>query len=371
MSRILFINDLVIGGGTEKLLSLYAPFFSQKGERVYVAAKGTRKEAIEAFGPDVCFVSMGRRSGKYRPWSLRWFFDRFISYCLLLSFLVWSSVRKFDIAVAMKENQPMILASRIRARRKIGWIQSDYRQYHTFDECYDSKEEELECFRKFDTIICVSDTAKSGVIQTVGDPENLSVCYNPIDSKFIFQRSMEPIPINKPDNKILFVSVGRLDAIKQYPMLINACAELEKSFDFELWIIGEGIQYQNIRLMLSKVGVHSVKLLGFCENPYPYMRIADCFVSSSKSESFGLAIQESLSLGVPVIAARCPAIEETLSKDYGIITENSVEGLVEAMGMVLRDKQILVQYQERIRKHYPEEDQFKKRMEDVYNAIMQ
>ena len=199
----------------------------------------------------------------------------------------------------------------------------------------------------------------------------MTVCYNPIDYKFIRQRSKEAIPLNKPENKLLFVSVGRFDAIKQYPMLIEACAELEKRYDFEIWIIGDGIQYQHISSLLINGGGKSVKLLGFRENPYAFMKMADCFVSSSKSESFGLAIHESLSLDVPVIAARCPAIEETLSKDYGIITENSVEGLVDAMGMVLRDKQILVQYQERIRKHYPEENQFKKRMEDVYNAVMQ
>ena len=86
MKTVLFVDDLVIGGGTEKLLSLYAPFFAQKGNRVYVAAKGTRKEAKEAFGTGVRFIPMGRRSGKYRPWSLPWLFDRFISYGLLFSF---------------------------------------------------------------------------------------------------------------------------------------------------------------------------------------------------------------------------------------------------------------------------------------------
>jgi len=65
VKTVLFVDDLVIGGGTEKLLSLYAPFFAQKGNRVYVAAKGTRKEAKEAFGTGVRFIPMGRRSGKY------------------------------------------------------------------------------------------------------------------------------------------------------------------------------------------------------------------------------------------------------------------------------------------------------------------
>jgi glycosyltransferase involved in cell wall biosynthesis len=48
-----------------------------------------------------------------------------------------------------------------------------------------------------------------------------------------------------------------------------------------------------------------VHLLGFKENPYPYLKNADYLVSTSNAEGFPNGIAEAMCLGKPVIATNC------------------------------------------------------------------
>ena len=48
-----------------------------------------------------------------------------------------------------------------------------------------------------------------------------------------------------------------------------------------------------------------------------------------------MAVQEALVLGVPVICTSFPAASEVVCDDYGMITENSEEGLERAMERIM------------------------------------
>ena len=49
----------------------------------------------------------------------------------------------------------------------------------------------------------------------------------------------------------------------------------------------------------------NVQLLGFKENPYPYIKEADLFVCASIHESYCLVVAESLVVGTPVVSTMC------------------------------------------------------------------
>jgi glycosyltransferase involved in cell wall biosynthesis len=49
-----------------------------------------------------------------------------------------------------------------------------------------------------------------------------------------------------------------------------------------------------------------VSLMGFVQNPYPYMAHASLFVLPSRWEGLPTALVEALYLGVPIVATDCP-----------------------------------------------------------------
>ena len=58
-----------------------------------------------------------------------------------------------------------------------------------------------------------------------------------------------------------------------------------------------------------------VHFLGFINPPYPFMKIADILLMTSKAEGFPLVLCEALCLGVPVIATKCTGPIEILDMD--------------------------------------------------------
>ena len=54
-------------------------------------------------------------------------------------------------------------------------------------------------------------------------------------------------------------------------------------------------------------------------------------------ETFGIAIREALSCGIPVVCTKSGGADEILSDDVGILTEHNIESLSKAMARLLVD----------------------------------
>lgn len=75
------------------------------------------------------------------------------------------------------------------------------------------------------------------------------------------------------------------------------------------------------------------------------MKNADWFLCPSSRESFALTLLESITLGTPVITTRCGGPEDVVGHGkYGILTENSKEGVYLAMKKVLDDPSLKAHY---------------------------
>lgn len=110
--------------------------------------------------------------------------------------------------------------------------------------------------------------------------------------------------------------------------------------DFEICIIGEGEEREKIEDLISKRKVTSIKLIGYCENPYPYMKKADWFLCCSKFEGFSTVLQEALVLGKAIITTDIGGARELLGdSEYGIVVENSEEALYCAMKSIIENSE--------------------------------
>lgn len=107
----------------------------------------------------------------------------------------------------------------------------------------------------------------------------------------------------------LVVAVGELKPLKGQEDLLIAASEVVKSFPEALFLIvgkdnsAGSVFRRKLKRLASALGlVSNVMFLEWIDDTAPMLAAADCFVSASHSESFGLAILEAMAAGTPVVA---------------------------------------------------------------------
>lgn len=125
---------------------------------------------------------------------------------------------------------------------------------------------------------------------------------NPINTKHTKLLANKEIKI--PRNPYI-ISAGRFDSIKNFPLLIESYAYARKNLNLthELIILGEGKERKTIEYFIQKhtLGQY-IHLLGYQENPYPWIKNAKLFVLTSKMEGLGMVLLESMACGTDIVA---------------------------------------------------------------------
>ena len=148
---------------------------------------------------------------------------------------------------------------------------------------------------------------------------------------------------------MLLVTSRRLVSQKGYESLLEACNKLNKdNIKYELWILGEDWARPKLEELINKYRLSNIKLLGFKENPYKYIKQGDLFVCSSKNEGFSLVIAEAMILGLPVISTKCSGPNELLNfGQFGYMVENDEEALYEGLKEIINNEEKLKYYKEK------------------------
>jgi glycosyltransferase involved in cell wall biosynthesis len=152
-------------------------------------------------------------------------------------------------------------------------------------------------------IVAVSEGVRADLIANFGvEIAKICVIHNPIDIDRLSARALEVPSIKVPPPYI--VSAGRLVPSKNFLLLIDAY-HLSGLAD-NLVILGEGDARSDLEALVSRLGLQRrVFLPGHVENPYPVIRNARMFVSSSNLAGFPNALIEAMALGCPVVATDC------------------------------------------------------------------
>jgi len=162
-----------------------------------------------------------------------------------------------------------------------------------------------------DQIVTVSHGVADDLAQVMGVPrERIHVIYNPVVTSELRRKAQAPLehPWFAPGQPPIVLGVGRLQAQKDFPTLIQAFAQVHRARRARLLILGEGAERPALETLVRRLGLeHDVGLPGFVENPYAYMSRSALFVLSSKWEGLPGVLIEALYCGVPVIATDCPS----------------------------------------------------------------
>lgn len=217
---------------------------------------------------------------------------------------------RYDCIIACNHNAPSYLASYITGTPKVVWIRGDlkeldYKNYNPLTVEYTQIKNEYEMqnnvFKQFESIVVISENVKKSLEESFGITENVYKISNSIDKEKILELSKEEINI---PNAPTFSIMGRLDNNKNQILLLKAARILaEKRKDFRIYILGEGDDRKSLQKYIDKHGLKkNVKILGFKDNPYPYIKNSLATVTTSLSEGFSLVLVESLFLNTPIIS---------------------------------------------------------------------
>lgn len=241
----------------------------------------------------------------------------------------------YDVMVAFLEGPSTKILSYCddSACRKFAWMHTNLKKRHRTAVFYKSFEEEKQVYERYDQIVFVSEAIRVAFGEMFGAElvQNATVCYNPLDAKKI-RRMAEEYEV--PHERFTICAVGRVIPEKGFLRLTSICEHMvEDGRDFTLNIVGDGKEYDRLKEMVESHHLEKWEhLIGFQENPYPYIKNADLFVCSSLNEGYNLAISEAVILGAPVISTDCSGIRENLGNGkWGCIVENRKETLYQAI----------------------------------------
>lgn len=164
-------------------------------------------------------------------------------------------------------------------------------------------------YRRADKIVSVSQGSADAYIQIAKDaPAHVEVIYNPIDFAMIDPKKAQPVTHAWFQDKTMptLLAVGRLDAVKDYPMMLRAVKRVQDSLPCRLVILGTGAEHAALAALITEMGLTDrVDLAGFTDNPYAYMANADALLLSSMREGLPNVLIEGLACGCPIVSTDC------------------------------------------------------------------
>ena len=108
---------------------------------------------------------------------------------------------------------------------------------------------------------------------------------------------------------------GRLSKEKNIKLLVDSFKKFHKKYpDSKLLVLGDGPE----RDLVKGDGIIST---GFVSNPELYLRVMDCYVLLSKTETSALSLMEAISSGIPVISSAVGLIPTYVNDATGILIE--------------------------------------------------
>lgn len=260
---------------------------------------------------------------------------------------------RYDIVVSYLEGPTarIVAGCPFEDTKLVNWIHVEQHNIQTAAHSFRSTVETRKCYERYNKTICVAETVKDDFLSLFPTVKDCEVLYNTNEDAEILVKAKECVDDAQFSDEVNIMSVGRLRTEKGYDRLVKVHKRLlEQGIKHHIYILGNGSEVGALKKMISDYGVESTfHLLGFHANPYKYVSKADLFVCSSRREGFSTAVTESLIMGIPVVSTLCSGAEELLgyNNEWGIVTENSEEGVFDGLYKMLVTPGLLEQYREK------------------------
>ena len=165
------------------------------------------------------------------------------------------------------------------------------------------------------------------------EKEKITVAPNFVDT-CIFK----PIPGIQRREKFV-ISVGRLDPVKRFDLLIKACAEIPRC---TLTIVGEGSERHYLANLARELNLN-LNLPGNVPNEElpGILQAHQIFALTSKWEGHPKALSEAMACGMPCLAAKAAGVENLIQHGTnGWLVEPTIHSLQKSLQLLLFDRSL-------------------------------
>ncbi len=282
---------------------------------------------------------------------------------------------EYDLAISFLTPHYIVL-DKVRAKKKLGWIHTDY------TNVFINREMELKMWERLDVISSISPDVSEKFAEVFPSLKDRIIdIENILSPGFIRKRSEGACPVfEQDDNCLKLLTIGRYSRAKKMEDIPYLCRRLvdgiSKSEELGVrseelgvrnvkwYIIGYGsaeIEKQ-VREEIEKEGMQEhVILLGKQSNPYPFIRTCDVYVQPSRYEGKSITVREAQILCKPVIVTHYPTAPSQVNGKDGVIVPLEREACADAMIEVLKNKDLLTSLTEYLQTHdYGNESEIEK-----------
>ncbi len=204
----------------------------------------------------------------------------------------------------------------------------------------------------YDRLFCVSDASLARLASMFPEKRGkMEVLHNFIDVDEIHRRGMEDIDISDFRGDFKILTIGRLEYVKGIDVAIQAAKILkDRGVSFRWYVIGNGKERRKLLMKIRSFGVEDVfTLLGFRQNPYPYLKACELFALTSRAEGYPVTLIEARTFGVPILATDMPSIREQIDDDVnGMLTPLDPEAIADRICAFIADPEYGAAMRERL-----------------------
>lgn len=246
--------------------------------------------------------------------------------------------RRYSLSVMYDVGNPHLSKIvKVASRNNVLYVHKNFKSTYVVPKVY-NEFIEANGILKYKNLWFANENLKNAFLDVHPEVQNKSVTMNYIiDDKRILAMSKENIGVDKPDHTKLFVYAGTInDRSRNVSLMIRLISGLIKLDNhIQLWILGDGPDYVNTKMMVNKLGLNQyIKLLGFKNNPYPYMAVADYFITTADEFDSSTALIEARVLQKPIITTNesnkkeniyvvSPDPEKIINDVYNLLLNNT------------------------------------------------
>lgn len=246
--------------------------------------------------------------------------------------------KEYDVAISYLWPHYFTL-DRVKARKKIGWIHTDYSMVET------DVKMDLRMWKKLDHIVGVSEECVNSFLKKYPSlKEKVSVIENITAPEFIRKMSEEETGDIFLKECFNILSVARFSHAKGIDNAVRALKILkDRGYGKIKWFaIGYGGDEAAIRSLIRENNLEeNFIILGKKANPYPYMKKCDLYVQPSRYEGKAVTVSEAQILGKAVMITDYPTAKSQIDNGRnGYICSLSVKGIAEGIEKLYKDHEL-------------------------------